>query len=67
VLSNGGNVANQLIMEVSMRKVISVAVLAASLFVSAQAMAGNCTNPDDRAADGSRCGDRASTVRPGGR
>ena len=27
---------------------------------------GNCQFPDDRAADGSRCGDRAASVRPGG-
>ncbi|MDD1414167.1 transmembrane anchored protein [Dolichospermum sp. ST_con] len=27
---------------------------------------GNCQNPDDRAADGSRCGNRAASVRPGG-
>ncbi len=26
----------------------------------------NCQNPDDRAADGSRCGNRAASVRPGG-
>ncbi len=36
-----------------------------SLAASA-AQAGNCTYPTDIAADGSRCGDRASTVRPGG-
>jgi hypothetical protein len=28
--------------------------------------AGNCQNPDDIAADGSRCGNRAASVRPGG-
>ncbi|MCE2720392.1 MAG: hypothetical protein ACK57R_09385 [Dolichospermum sp.] len=27
---------------------------------------GNCQNPDDRASDGSRCGGRAASVRPGG-
>ena len=27
---------------------------------------GNCDNPDDIAADGSRCGGRAASVRPGG-
>jgi uncharacterized membrane protein YgcG len=27
---------------------------------------GNCNNPDDIAADGSRCGDRAASVRAGG-
>ncbi|MFM6341718.1 MAG: hypothetical protein ACKPGP_13800 [Dolichospermum sp.] len=28
---------------------------------------GRCNSPDDRAADGSRCGGRAASVRPGGR
>lgn len=28
---------------------------------------GRCNSPDDRAADGSRCGARAASVRPGGR
>jgi hypothetical protein len=28
---------------------------------------GNCKNPDDRAADGSRCGDRAASRRKGGK
>ncbi len=28
--------------------------------------AGNCQNPNDRASDGSRCGGRAASVRPGG-
>jgi len=28
---------------------------------------GNCENPDDIASDGTRCGDRAASVRPGGR
>src|SRR5947209_840792 len=28
---------------------------------------GPCQNPDDRAADGSRCGNRAASVRPGGK
>lgn len=32
-----------------------------------QAFAGNCTSPDDRASDGSRCGGRSSDSRPGGR
>jgi hypothetical protein len=38
----------------------------ATIMVGA-AQAGNCTYPDDRASDGSRCGGRASTIRPGGR
>lgn len=32
-----------------------------------QALAGQCDYPDDRARDGSRCGNRAASVRPGGR
>ncbi|MFM6252160.1 MAG: hypothetical protein ACKPEQ_23955 [Dolichospermum sp.] len=28
---------------------------------------GRCNSPDDKAADGSRCGGRAASVRPGGR
>jgi hypothetical protein len=28
---------------------------------------GPCRNPDDRARDGSRCGNRAASVRPGGK
>lgn len=31
------------------------------------ALAGPCTYPTDRASDGSLCGGRASTVRPGGK
>jgi hypothetical protein len=27
---------------------------------------GRCQNPDDRASDGSRCGGRSSSSRPGG-
>lgn len=34
--------------------------------LSASAVAGNCTYPDDIAADGSICGGRAASVRPGG-
>lgn len=29
--------------------------------------AGPCIYPTDTASDGSRCGDRASTIRPGGK
>lgn len=46
-----------------MKKLI-LAVLLAS--VSASVFAGNCTYPDDIAADGSICGGRAASVRPGG-
>ncbi|WP_156419517.1 transmembrane anchored protein [Aureimonas sp. AU12] len=49
--------------------------LTTALFVSAIALspfavvtsAKACTNSSDRASDGSRCGDRASGCRPGGR
>ena len=33
---------------------------------SAPTYTGNCLNPDDTAKDGSRCGGRAASVRPGG-
>jgi hypothetical protein len=32
-----------------------------------QVIPGSCQNPDDIAADGTRCGDRAAGARPGGR
>lgn len=35
--------------------------------ISSHLYAGNCNYPDDIAADGSRCGGRAASVRPGGR
>lgn len=44
--------------------ILTVAVL---LSLATNAYAGNCDNPDDRASDGSRCGDRSATSRPGGR
>ena len=33
----------------------------------ASCSSGPCDYPDDRARDGSRCGDRAASIRPGGR
>lgn len=36
-------------------------------FALASCTSGPCDYPDDRARDGSRCGDRAASVRPGGR
>jgi hypothetical protein len=45
-----------------MRALIAVAALVASVTASAA-----CTYPWQTASDGSRCGDRASTIRPGGR
>lgn len=41
-------------------------LLAVLMALSASAVAGNCTYPDDIAADGSICGGRAASVRPGG-
>ena len=35
--------------------------------IISKGFAGQCDYPDDRARDGSRCGDRAASVRPGGR
>ena len=48
-------------------KSILCLMAAATVLVSSVAFAGPCTYPTDRAADGSKCGDRASTVRPGGK
>ncbi|GEM_PF-1710274 len=45
-----------------MKKVL----LAVLMAVSFGAVAGNCNYPDDIAADGSICGGRAASVRPGG-
>ncbi|MDK4745993.1 hypothetical protein QOY93_11555 [Leclercia adecarboxylata] len=45
-----------------MKKALFVSLMA----LSASALAGNCTYPDDIAADGSVCGGRAASVRPGG-
>jgi hypothetical protein len=50
-----------------MKVILAVTIAAASVAISSAAMAGPCIFPSDRAADGSRCGDRASTIRPGGR
>ncbi len=35
-------------------------------FSRSSGSSGTCLNPDDRASDGSRCGDRAASVRSGG-
>ena len=50
-----------------MKKTIIAGLLLSVLLPAVQAVAGNCTYPSDRASDGSRCGDRASTSRPGGK
>ena len=47
---------------------ISLAFFAVSCEGLASGLAsGRCQSPNDIAADGSRCGDRSSNVRPGGR
>lgn len=47
---------------------LSILVLAAfCVFVTVDSALAECTYPSDIAADGSRCGGRASTVRPGGK
>lgn len=52
-----------------MIKVLSVMLALAALAPSAVtfAFAQNCPTSGDRAADGSRCGDRAADRRPGGK
>jgi hypothetical protein len=47
-------------------KYTQLAFLTAMLLMSGCG-SGPCDYPDDRARDGSRCGDRAASVRPGGR
>jgi len=49
------------------RKNLVFLLIISNLFFSMKAFAGNCDYPDDRAKDGSLCGDRAASVRPGGR
>ena len=48
-------------------KTLRLIALAALAFASVVPAFARCDNPDDRAADGSRCGGRSSTSRPGGR
>jgi hypothetical protein len=48
------------------RTKMAMAIFALAL-TSSSAIAGPCTNPWDRAADGSKCGGRASSERPGGK
>jgi hypothetical protein len=47
-----------------MKLILATMIAVASVAVSS---ANACTYPWQQAADGSRCGDRASTIRPGGR
>lgn len=49
-----------------MKKVFAVIFVLLTLGNAGQAFAGNCQHPDDRAADGSRCGGRSADSRPGG-
>lgn len=42
------------------------ALSAIVILAATPAFAGRCVNPWDTASDGSRCGGRASTIRPGG-
>lgn len=39
----------------------------AAVYFGAKASSGNCSVPSDRASDGSRCGGRSASSRPGGR
>ena len=50
-----------------MKKLILLALTFSLAAPIASAFAGNCDSPDDRAADGSRCGGRSSQSRPGGK
>lgn len=49
-----------------MNKLLAMTVLIMTLGTTI-AQAQSCSNPNDRASDGSRCGGRASSERPGGR
>ena len=49
---------------------LSLTISLSFLIVSCEGLvsgSGGCRNASDRASDGSRCGGRASNVRPGGR
>ncbi len=48
-----------------LKVLLAIAVLSA--VGSTAALAGPCSVPSDRASDGSRCGDRAASERPGGK
>mgnify|MGYP000421518253 CR=1 FL=1 len=51
----------------NLQKLLSTIIIAFVLTSSLSACSGNCDYPTDRAKDGSICGDRAASVRPGGR
>lgn len=48
-------------------KTLKLALLALLTFAATVPAFAACDNPDDRAADGSRCGGRSASSRPGGR
>lgn len=50
-----------------MKKLIFVFIISAVTLISNISYAGNCNYPNQMAKDGSRCGQRAASVRPGGR
>ena len=50
-----------------MKKLILTLTTFAALASVAQSAMAECTYPTDTASDGSRCGGRASSVRPGGK
>lgn len=56
LLSGWGNIMKTLVL-----------ALVLGVLSTGAALAGNCTYSTDQAADGSRCGGRASTERPGGK
>lgn len=47
--------------------ILKTIAIAVTTIAFAQSAIASCTYPSDRASDGSRCGGRASTVRPGGK
>ena len=55
------------IREYFMKKIFLAMLALSAGFTAMPAFAGPCIFPTDTAADGSRCGDRASTIRPGGK
>lgn len=48
-------------------KTLKLALLALVVFAANMPVFAACDNPGDRAADGSRCGGRSASSRPGGR
>lgn len=49
-----------------MKKITLIALIFLLFFLPYTSFAGNCDRPDDRAADGSRCGGRSAESRSGG-